>query len=564
MQNLKRILSKIDGCGYKVYKRIEGTYKASDFTLYIDHVQSDPFAPPTQIRIRVSQDKANFPEETYTPKIRNIGLVDYLTRQVWRNIQISTQGKRGTGKSGLIFIDKGKQQVLERNSIIINHRFVEARIGIGLPAAGRRILGREAWQILGEVIPKIAKASLIYNNLNQGELMYFIKSVEDQEFLRSCLPKKRLVSFIANQSLLPRVSGVDDRPLKDGIPFVSPSQLEVWFVLPNQGKIKGMGIPEGVTLIVGGGYHGKSTLLRAIQLGVYNHIPHDGRERVVTIPDAVKIRAEDGRRVEGVDISPFINNLPNNRPTERFSTENASGSTSQAANIIEALEMGARLLLIDEDTSATNFMIRDEKMRRLVHKEPITPFIDKVKALYKDYGVSTILVMGGCGDYFQVADTVIMMEEYEPRDVTQEAKHIALSFKELKGAIFGKINSRSLFLGKPDSDRKFKISTKGQNTLLYGKDPIDLSAVEQIVDESQTRAIGYAIYYLVKNGYLNGQMSIREALDQLILELEEKGLDMLSPFGHRDYVLPRKHEIACAINRLRSTHLSHPECAKSG
>ena len=101
-----------------------------------------------------------------------------------------------------------------------------------------------------------------------------------------------------------------------------------------------MGIRKGITLIVGGGYHGKSTLLKALEAGVYNHIAGDGREFVITDDTAFKLRAEDGRSITGVDISPFIKNLPNKKDTVHFSTEDASGSTSQAANLMEALESG--------------------------------------------------------------------------------------------------------------------------------------------------------------------------------------------------------------------------------
>ena len=196
--------------------------------------------------------------------------------------------------------------------------------------------------------------------------------------------------------------------------------------LPNNGEITGMGIRKGVTLIVGGGYHGKSTLLNALEYGIYNHIPDDGREFVVTNADAVKIRAEDGRSIQSLNIDPFISNLPFDQDTTEFSTANASGSTSQAANILEALEVGASTLLLDEDTLATNFMIRDIRMKTLIakEKEPITPFVEHVRSLYEEKGISTVIVMGGSGDYFSLADVVIGMIEYSPHDLTSQAHQI--------------------------------------------------------------------------------------------------------------------------------------------
>ncbi|MBM6838315.1 ABC-ATPase domain-containing protein, partial [Clostridium saudiense] len=241
------------------------------------------------------------------------------------------------------------------------------------------------------------------------------------------LNSKGLVAFVANNSILPRESGVSSKPLRDGKRFISPKELEIEFNTPNRGIIKGMGIPKGITLIVGGGYHGKSTLLRALELGVYNHIEGDGREFVITEDTAVKVRAEDGRAITNTDISLFINNLPNGKDTKSFNTENASGSTSQAANIVEGIESGANTLLIDEDTSATNFMIRDSIMQKLVakEKEPITPYIDVAKSLYNRLAISTILVAGSCGDFFDIADLVIQMDNYEPFEVTDKAKALS-------------------------------------------------------------------------------------------------------------------------------------------
>ncbi|RMD94921.1 MAG: ATPase, partial [Calditrichaeota bacterium] len=333
-------------------------------------------------------------------------------------------------------------------------------------------------------------------------------------------------------------------------------------------NITGMGIPAGVTLIVGGGYHGKSTLLKALERGVYPHIPGDGREYVVTLPDAVKIRAEDGRRVEQVDISPFITNLPFGQNTKSFCTDDASGSTSQAANIMEALEAGARLLLVDEDTSATNFMVRDARMQALVHKqfEPITPFLDRVRQLYESLGVSTILVMGGCGDYLDVADTVIMMRNYLPVDITEEARKVAQSLptrrrQEVSSDFSLKVSRIPL----PESfdpsrgKRPIKIDAKALDLILFGTDPIDLRYVEQLVDISQTRAVGYAINLACKK-FMDGRTPLPAILDALENYLNEHGLDVLDPFRRGEqhpgnFARPRRFEIAAAINRLRTLRM---------
>jgi predicted ABC-class ATPase len=327
-----------------------------------------------------------------------------------------------------------------------------------------------------------------------------------------------------------------------------------------------MGVPVGVTIIVGGGFHGKSTLLRALELGVYNHIPGDGRELVVTRSSAVKIRAEDGRRVEKVNISPFINNLPFGKDTIAFATDNASGSTSQAANIVEALEVGTEVLLMDEDTSATNFMIRDELMQKLVpkEKEPITPFVQQVRNLLQEDGVSTVLVTGGSGEYFAVADTVIFMDVYTPHLATQQAKELVRRQGEVVAQeappAFGPVwHRRPLPSGfDPYRGQRVKVDARGLQTIQFGRETIDLQYVEQLVDRSQTRAIADILLYTIERGYWNGQMTLRQGLEHVFADIARRGLEVISPFGEQnpgDYAMPRPQETAAAINRLRTLNV---------
>lgn len=557
---LESVLRRIDGRGYKAYKDIEGTYDFGNFILHIDHVQGDPFASPSRIRVVIPQKVAGFPQELYSSKPRKKGLEDFLTRQISKNIPKIVKGNRGTGKSGQISIISVGQEILNRTSVLVSDVSVEARLTMGLPARGRTILSGQAMEMLFGELPRLVEQSLIYRNLDRAALLKHVNLAEDQWVLRSKIKEMGLVAFVANGSILPRRSGVDDRPMESGaVPFKSPPELEVMVELPHAGKVWGMGIPKGITLIVGGGYHGKSTLLRAIERGVYDHIPGDGRELVVTVEDAVKIRAEDGRRVEKVDISPFINNLPNGEPTTSFSTENASGSTSQAANIMEALEIGTSLLLIDEDTSATNFMIRDARMQRLVHKdsEPITPFIDRVEELYEQLGVSTIIVVGGSGDYFDVAHRVIMMENYVAKDVTAIAKAIAQEYrtdrKKESGGQPIRITQRIPIPHSLSLKGRQKIKSRGLDNIQYGHTNLVLDDVEQLVDVNQTRAIGDIIRYAMEN-YMDGKTTLREIIQKVCRDIDEKGLDVISPFKGLypgDYAQPRPQEIGAAINRLR-------------
>lgn len=561
MNNLRQKLHKIDGRGYKAYKEIRGSYRFDQFTLFIDYVQGDPFASPSRLRVRVPQSTARYPTDTFARRSRRIGLENYLTA-VFHAAARKISEKRGSGKSGLITIDAPGQEMLERTAMRVTPAFVEASFAVGLPAAGRRVLGRQAAAMLCDDLPLIVAAALLYAANDPEMIARYTAAAEDADFLRDKLGEMGLVAFVADGAILPRRSGVDPRPLSGNhvIPWQSPPALRVTVELPNAGAVTGTGIPPGVTLIVGGGFHGKSTLLNALEAGVYNHKPDDGRELAVTVDTAVKIRAEDGRSVAGVDISPFINNLPFGRDTRQFSTENASGSTSQAANIMEALELGAKLLLVDEDTAATNFMIRDRRMQQLIarEKEPITPFIDRVRQLYAEHDVSTILVIGGSGDYFDVADLVIGMDTYVPQDLTAAAKEIAaaeqLQREREVGAAFGPIRQRvpvPRSLNARKGKRAVNVKVHGRHTIQFGVETIDLSAVAQLVDPSQTRAIAAAMQ-VAKEKYMDGKRPLAQILDLVMADVAREGLPVLADRPDVDFAAFRKFELGTAVNRLRT------------
>ena len=578
VDDLRNILARIDGRGYKAYKDLQGAYAYPGFTLFIDHVQGDPFASPSKIRVRVPHTVAQLPPDLFSGRVRRVALQDFLIREVHHAIRQVCQGNRGIGKSGLIAIDVGGQEVLERTAMVVTPQWVEARLSLGLPAQGRTILGRQAEAMFCQEMPEIAERALKWEHVDQECARAFVDCADNQESIRTQLDVLGLVAFIADGAILPRSSGASDRPLsrQQAQPFRAPDSLRVSIPIlhpvSQDGRLThsltGFGIPKGVTLIVGGGYHGKSTVLRALERGVYPHVPEDGREYVVTTEQAVKIRAEDGRHIERVDISGFIKNLPYGQDTARFSTDNASGSTSQAASILEAVEVGATTLLLDEDTSATNFMVRDARMQALVHKEhePITPFVDRVRELYERYRVSTVLVMGGCGDYFDAADTVIAMQDYQPLDVTEEAQRIAREFRTQReiettsplSEVASRIPVRES-LDPSRGNREVKIEARSVDAIAFGHEVIDLSGVEQLVDVSQTRAVGYAIY-LASRRLMEGQIGLKAMVQGLIESFNDAGLDGLDPYhqGERhpgNFARPRALEIAAALNRLRTLRI---------
>lgn len=554
------MLKNIDRKGYPAYKGTQGIYDSGTYFLCIDHVQGDPFASPSKLSIEVKGKKAGFPAEFYNKKYKRIALCDHLIRLFYHALSKISFRAKGSGKSGLFSISKCGQEILERTACTINpvNGDISIHFEAGFPANGRTVNGRELSKMLFDLLPSCVASSLFYKNIDQKALKSAIDLSEDQHTIRTTLDSMELVAFIADGSILPRESGISQKPMKHCVAFKSPDSYRVSFDLPHHGKVTGMGIPKGITLIVGGGYHGKSTLLKALELGVYDHIKGDGREYVITDPSAMKIRAEDGRSITNTDISMFINNLPNGKDTVSFCTEDASGSTSQAANVVEAMETGSSLFLIDEDTSATNFMIRDKLMQRVVlrDQEPITPFIERVRELYERYGISSIIVAGSCGSYFHPADHIIQMDQYVPKDITDFAKDAAKDFPMVSlpenghpDPCFDRCFKAGNHLKK---ERKIKMKTLGKDAFSINKDTIDLRYVEQIADAEQTTALGYALLY-AKLHLMDGEKDLGTVADELIQMIERKGLSAIldSKYVKSNLAMPRKQEIMAAMNRYR-------------
>ena len=591
--DLRRLLLSIDHRGYPAYKDARGKWSFGNYILSIDHVQGDPFAAPSSVSVIVPGSVARFPKEYTFPGHRLIALQDMLLRFFGREIRGRERRRDGSGKSGLIDVSRPGQEVLERTACRVDPGSgdVTVRFEIGFPANGRSINARALIQILEEFLPEVVSSSLVYQNIDQRKLSGAINLSDDQAYIRSVLDRNGLCAFVGDGSVLPRGSGISSLPMKGAVPFVSPEALAVSLTLPHAGTMRGMGVRKGVTLIVGGGYHGKSTLLGALERGVYDHIRGDGREYVITDNSAVKVRAEDGRSITNVDISLFIRDLPNGKDTVRFSTEDASGSTSQAANVIESVGAGAGLLLIDEDTSATNFMVRDELMARVVSgdKEPITPFISRIRDLYEKAGVSTILVAGSSGAFFHVADTVIQMDRYIPVEITARAKAAASEWASASGTGAGSYSDSAACTGSAsdsasgpapassDADvfrapgfclptaprvpfknnallREGRIKAKVLSTgsFLLAHDELDLRGLEQLVDREQTAALAQILKYMELH-LIDGRTPFEEIVNRMLALIDSRGLEELFDGSTVRCGLAgvRKAEIAGMLNRYR-------------
>lgn len=587
-EDLKQLLRKIDHKSYPAYKETRGAYQFGSYVLSIDHVQGDPFASPSKVSIHIPAKTAAFPLSLYDTKEKRIALQDFLLRQFGRKMDAASlrgQGA-GSGKSGLLSVSRCGQEILERSACELEreHGSLIVRMEVGFPAHGRTICSQVLEEIFFELLPVCIRQTLCCQAYRWETLEQVAHLAEDQQYIREQLKVLGLVAFVANGAVLPRETGVSRRPMKDAVPFVSPKSMEITMQLPHYGTISGMAIPKGVTVVIGGGYHGKSTLLKAIEAGVYNHIAGDGREYVITDDTAMKIRAEDGRSIRNVDISMFINHLPNGKDTKAFFTEDASGSTSQAAGMIEAMEAGTRVFLIDEDTSATNFMIRDALMQMVVspQSEPITPFVDRVRELYEVFGISTVLVAGSSGSYFSRADVVVQMNCYKASDVTQFAREMTEQYAGKREALTGSSDKEIKEFGGegesigrgllPDFNRcplgtgasgqrgsrdeddyhRVKIKTTGRDSIFLDKELIDMRYVEQVADNEQMVTLGHLLWY-IQNRLFDGKKTMRQAVEMVYTLLEQEGPGAICE-GNTvpgNLALPRKQELYACLNRYR-------------
>lgn len=587
-QDLRRAIRAIDRRGYPACKALKGAYRFDSFTLVIDHVQGDPFAAPSSLHVEVAHKEAGFPHALRAARCQRIALADYLTRQFAAALDRASFKAKGSGKSGLLATTRCGQEVLERSACDVGADAIVARFHAGFPAFGRSVNAEGLELMLLDLLPRCVERALFYRSLNAERVAQAVHLAEDQEALRGMLREEGLVAFVADGAVLPRESGVSDKPLRGAVPFASPETLRRTFELPHAGAVSGMAVERGVTLIVGGGYHGKSTLLGALQAGVCNHVAGDGREFVLADDTAVKLRAEDGRAVRDVDIALFVNDLPNGADTTRFSTLDASGSTSQAAAVVEGLEAGARLFLVDEDTSATNFMVRDTLMQKVVarDKEPITPFVERVRDLYERASVSTVLVAGSSGAFFAVADRVIQMDCYRALDITERVRKVCAELAAEAGDA-GAAAAGSGALGAaaparpfrmPHFDRvlpplrsaaddcgsrrhgraaggkreRMKVKARGRDTVTLGRTDVDVRYLEQIADAEQTTALAYLARHVLEEA-AGGTRTIAEAVRLADALLDERGWQpFCGPYVPCGLARPRPQELAATLNRLRA------------
>lgn len=604
LNELTSHLHAIDGRSYAAYKAIVGRYRSPlGWVLYIDRIQPDPYAPPTAIRVvlPLALTGADARLTGFTPRLTGAdtrptgtneplteanetltGANSHLTASPTRAVALRdylARTLRELLKGQAISIAPAGQEILERSSVNLHETwqddfstpafntpgpYLELRLRWSLPAFGREIAGRQAARNLNlDLARAIASLDLRESELG-AEAWKHCQVAEDHAALQEILVERGWVAFLADGANLARRSGVSQLPLEGGVPLTAPETLAQTVQLPHAGVVRGTAIPAGVTVIAGGGYHGKSTLLNAIARGIYPHIPGDGRELVATAPEAMAVRAADGRAVTGVDLRPFISHLPGrDADPAQFTTANASGSTSQAASIMESLELWGQptqaALLLDEDTCATNLLIRDQRMRALVssEREPITPLVDRIRALHRERGISTLIVMGGSGDYLDVADQVLIMDSYRLVDATAQARQVCDSQPRVDTSLSDFPLPARRLPQRPEAKRRGPSRTRalGTQRLVLDRHEVDVADVSGLVDEGQALAVAWALRALLER-HFDGRTSLSQALAQVAKRLDDVGLDALGEAHPAFLVRPRLVDVGAAVNRLRSLQVN--------
>ncbi len=574
MERLIRTIRQLDRKPFGAVQRLRGTYRYPSFTLTFRHIQGSPGAHPASIaEIALGREACAFPDRFLDDPTARRGLEDFLIRRFHRGIEALSVPNRGADGSGSLHTVDLSQIIVARDTVEVTEGGIVLRFMVSFPSrvgGGGSFDADQAVAMVAEEIPTIARFTFAYGDYEAEavrQLEATVSVLEDRAAIAAAMRRHGWIVFVPDGAILPRRSGVDPRPMAsdEAVPFSSPETLRVSVEVPS-GSLTGMALPEGVTVITGGGFHGKSTLLQAITEGVYPHVPGDGRERVVTRADGVMLRSEEGRSVRRVDIHPFIRELPGGRETDRFSTDDASGSTSQAAAIVEAIEAGSRLLLLDEDSCATNLLVRDDLIARIIpsEREPIRPLYETVRSLWHTHGISTVLVAGGLGLFLRRADTVLLLEAYRCRDVTDRVRE-TIGWDDGSGAeSFALPVPRRLLPGNFDpsfTNRRLaktvpvriKPLRQARRKLEYGMDLVDLSDVVQLIEAPQTLALGWMIHAMYRQlEVADTPLSLVNLLDALEALIDREGLAALKHPYPGTLSRPRRYELASAVNRMRS------------
>ncbi len=564
MKALYQKIRTLNGKNYGLYKSLaDKPWDFGDFALEFLHVQGDPYAPASRVVIKANLSMLGYAGEWGGSFERRLALSDFLHRKLSRLVK-----EKYPDKDAAIVFDMAGPEMLVRNSLWIDNGELRACLQVRLPGEGRKIQAEVAAEILTMVLPDLVSAGLYYSKSDEAALQEHFRVLAERKEILAQLESRGLCAFVPDGAVLPRASGLSELPLEGAVPFTAPEQMAVTLNVCGR-EIRGMGIPKGITVITGGAFHGKSTLLQALTRAVYPHIPGDGREGIVIDESALRVGVEDGRSVRGTDLSQFVRDLPGGVSTKNFNTLSASGSTSEAANLLEAMEAGSRAFLIDEDSSAVNFLIRDVRVRKLLgdDREPLIPLTDRIREISAQ-GYSFILVAGACGDYLDLADNIVIMANYKAECAKSSQPRTCSGDVATKQSTAA-VSSARPFVGymqplqksvRPTSavERQVKVKLSGDTLLQIGFLVSDTSRLNTLVDKQQRFGAGFLLLNLLQNAASNSESSDASAGDSVaatIQKLHEKiqnvGFRNLPQGMSREMSLPRVVDIACVAFRLR-------------
>jgi predicted ABC-class ATPase len=549
------------------YGRLAGDFDFSRYVLKVSQVPSESLEQPALFIVRVPQTIAGFAPHLFSTPVRRTALEDFLTRRIAEQIDVLAHyDEQGLSRRHLMVAEPG-QKILPRTSLLVTEEYVEARIYVRLPQRDGRIDADRVKDIFFDELTSVVNHSLIACNLDEQEMNHFVDVMEDADQIRQMLPTRGLVSFVGEGSLPARLGDSDYPAFENTTPLTMDESLLVDVDTPNAGTVKGLGVPTGVTLIVGDEYSSRAALMRAIASGIYNHVPGDGREQVITVPDAVHVAAETGRSIQKVDISSMIPAQSGVR-SDAFSAEQADACSAQAAAMVEALEVGARALLFDESESSAAFLTQDTRLMGLMPEAGarVTPLSARARQLADDLGVS-IIVAGSASvaEFIPVADTILKIEAGRVSDVTDAAKKMDLNQLVTDSELVdvSSLVEKNRWVVPTSIDASAgphdqMIKAEAVDLLQFGRSVIQLRNTSQIADKHQTATIGLILYY-AKLRYMDEGRPIREIMDLIDRDLGTEGLECLSRDLRGDLARPRRYEIAAALNRLETMRISHVE-----
>ncbi|MEA2067995.1 MAG: ABC-ATPase domain-containing protein [Verrucomicrobiota bacterium] len=567
------LLTELDGQPFSEYQQVVGDF---DFTRYVIKCAAIDFeseeADTPTFSIRVPQTIAEIPEYLFDSPVRRTAMEDLLLRSLATNIdKIANYDHNGIARRH-IGMSTPNQKILPRNALLLTKEYIEVRVQISLPVQpmvidGERLLsidGEMAQQIFFEDLPEVVSNSLLYCNIDAADADAHVNNMEDADRLRQYLSASGQVAFVAEGALVTRISGSDFPDYERLSPVEVDSALIEEVEVPHSGAVRGIGIPNGLTLVLGESNSGRVDLMDAIAQGIYNHVPGDGREHVVTVADAVNIRSEMGRSIQKVDISAFAKELPDGGDPASYSVQSAGSFTSQAASTVEALEAGARVLLFDEHSSSSTFLSSDTRVSSLLGASSRNTLAARARQMVDELGIS--LVVAGSSliaEFIPIADKVLKVENFCVSDITEEAKalEIVASTVADSSVNLSSMLSRSRWVMPSSIDpsigrEDLVIQTDDQDYLQFGRALIDLDAIRQIADADQARTIGFVLYY-AKLRYMDEGYPLREILDLVDRDLSNEGLNALSRDLRGDLARPRRYEVAAALNRLPAFRVSH-------